>query len=865
MEKNNLSQIFENSKSHIDKTIYSYLFMLMKYIFFWKNRIKNKERKNEIIKKLEDFTDKINKNIIIVKSKYIKIEPFKDAFSLDNFNNILNFIKKQNNIYAGDIIEGILIVIFSYSFETSKENEFGKYLYINMSKLRDVMNPDIIDWFKKASNTFQSNELKSIRQLLNNDFSITDFRNHEPDFPLIHKFLIEITKLKFNSINLNNGKNKNFEYINKGNLELIQAFLNKFRSMKSYQNNLTMLDKDFMSNSMAFLYYYLFEEPSIPPIKIIRCFLISIYIYYQNEHSPLMEYSKPYIKKDDKNNKDEKNNNDDKDNNKNDNKDDKENKNDQVNKDNKNDNKDNKDDKNNKNNKDNEDEEDEEDEDDKEDEILETIPFTYSLKGAFIEGRFSNTIMSPIKVEPGITNINFAQNNIRELGLYELGKTISMSKHIKSMILKISLVRTYFLDYFISGIGIYFNNNVEEINLSMNYLKEDCGYSLMNFLSHFKNLKILHLSSNELKSAAKYVFIFLKKQYRKKKCKLENLYINNCLLDDSSFYELGELLKSKYCKLKILSIGSNNKPRVINFLKKIRHNRYLEELNIFKAGLRREDIEDICKIISNSNLKHLSLFKNQLNNFTDCLKIVFRSKLVKKKDELKEEQKYIIDKSSSLMTLDLSNCDFDRLNCAYINLVNELIKKNNSTIGCLDLSHIFYGLYPDKNTKTKSEKYRKAIEVDLANNIKERKEKFCELSFNKYSKDISIKKYENMKEEKKIEFKSKNIIQKVMDIIHKPLEINNSNNQDNSKETYNDNKQHLVIKEKSKEFYEELKKLKKRGEYDEDLKIIEDDNANEQKKDKLIKKLINYMKYKRDKEECDEINRELIDKNLILI
>lgn len=104
-----------------------------------------------------------------------------------------------------------------------------------------------------------------------------------------------------------------------------------------------------------------------------------------------------------------------------------------------------------------------------------------------------------------------------------------------------------------------------------------------------------------------------------------------------------------------------------------------------------------------------------------------------------------------------------------------------------------------------------------------------------------------------------------MDIIHKPLEINNPNNQDNSKETYNDNKQHLVIKEKSNELYEELKKLKKRGEYDEDLKIIEDDNANEQKKDKLIKKLINYMKYKRDKEECDEINRELIDKNLILI
>ena len=798
MKKNNLSQIFENSKSHINKIIYSYLFMLIKYIFLWKNGIINKEKRDEIKEKLEEFTDKINNNIIKDKSKFINIKTFSEAFTLKNLNNILNFIKTQNIIYSGDIIEGILIVVFSYSFETTKDNEFGKYLFINMAKLREVMNPDLINWFKKAKNIFQSKELQEIKDLLKNDFSINDSKNLVPNFPLIHKFLVEMTKYKFDSININNGNNKTLEYINKGKLELTQSFLNKFRTMKNYTNNLTMLDKDFINNSMAFLYYHLFVEPSFPPIKIIRCFFISIYIYYQNEHSPLMKYIEPYKPKDEK------------------------------------------------------------------DEKLEVVPFTYSLKGAFIEGRFSNTIMSPIKVEPRISNINFGQNNIRELGLFELGKTLSMSKHIKSVVLKISLLRTYFLDYFISAIGVYTNNNVEELNLSMNYLKEDSGYSLINFLSHFQNLKTLNLSSNEMKGAAKYIFVYFKKQYRKGKSKLENLYMNNCILDDSSFYELGELLKSKYCKLKKLSIGSNNKSKVINFLKKIKNNRSLEELNLFKSGLKKGDIEDICKIISNTNILHLNFFKNQFNNFKSCINMVFRTKIVKEKNELKEEQKYIVDKSSSLMTLDLSNSDIDSLNEVYIDLINDLIKNNNSTIGCLDLSRIFYGPYPDKENKNLSETYRKSMEINLADTLKKRKDIFFNLSFENYSKDIGVNEYEAKKEEEKMELKNKENFNKMMDIIHNPIDINAQILPD-EKGPYNNNDQYLILKEKSIKFLKYLKENKKGNEDDEFLKNIEGFDEKDPTYKYLIDKMINYMKYEKDKEELDEVNRKLIDKNLILV
>jgi len=54
-----------------------------------------------------------------------------------------------------------------------------------------------------------------------------------------------------------------------------------------------MVDKDFTSNSLAFIYYYLFVDQNLTPIRMIRCFLTSVYIFYQNEHSPLMQYIDP--------------------------------------------------------------------------------------------------------------------------------------------------------------------------------------------------------------------------------------------------------------------------------------------------------------------------------------------------------------------------------------------------------------------------------------------------------------------------------------------------------------------------------------------------------------------------------------------
>ena len=783
-EKNIFQQILENSKSHIDKSLYTYLFMLVKYIFFGNKGIKNKEMEKKIIIKLKNMTESINNSLIKIKTNFIKYEPVIDAYTIHNFNNIINFIKMQNSMFAGDIIEAILIMIFSFGFETDKTNEFGKYIYVNISKLRDTTYHDLSDWFKKGEKIFLPNELRNFRALLVNDVYLGDLENknkmNEDDETILKELITTITKYKFNFITYNEGKSKTFEYINNGKLDLIKFFLDKFADMKNNTTNLTMVDKDFTSNSLAFIYYYLFVDQNLTPIRMIRCFLTSVYIFYQNEHSPLMQYIDPKPK--DIENKEE----------------------------------------------------------DKEDLVV--IPFTYTLRGAFVEGRFSNTIISPIKLEPKISSVNLGQNNIREWGLFELGKSITMNSNIKSITLKISLLRGYYLDFFVSGLGIYDNYSVEDLNLSMNYLKEESAFSLVKLISHFKNLKTLNLSANDLKGGPKHILIYLKKQFRLGKSKLENLYLNNCTMDESAFYELGELVKSRCCKLKRLSIGGNNKSNTVNFLKQVKYNRNLEELYIFKCGFKNEDIDDILRIISNTNIKHLNLFKNDFKNFGKCLSIVYRTKLIKNNG-------YFIDRSASLMTLDLSNNAFDLINSDHINLINKIVE-DNSTLSCLDLSHIVYGQYPDRSKSPKSDNYKIAVSNTLMGTLKQRKEKFSNLLFDKFKKEVSINDYKKKDENDKLKYRSEELDKRIKEILKEE-----------------DAKLYLFLREKCKEMIKDFEneKIGDKNLYDYLLEKETKDSEDYTKEEQIKKKIIEYMEYLRDKKDLDDFNYQLGEKNLVLI
>ena len=789
-KENIFQQILINAKTHIDRSLYSYIFMLVKYIFLGNKGIKNKEKEKQIITKLTNMTNNINKNFIKIEAKFIKIQPLDEAYSLKNFINILNFIKTQNSMFAGDIMEAALMLTFSFCFETDKTKEFGKYIYVNISRLRDTSYHDLSDWFKKGESLFQPLELKDFKELLDKDVYLGDSENKNkianPNATLLQELITEIIRYKFNFISSNKGNSKTFDFINSGKLDLIKLFLDKFRDMKNMSSNLTMVDKDFTSNSIAFIYYYLFEGEKIPPIKMIRCFLTAIYIYYQNEHSPLMKYINPKI--------------------------------------------------------------------DSSGEELVPIPFAYSLRGAFVEGRFSNIIISPIKLEPKISIVNFGQNNIREWGLFELGKSIAMNPNIKSIILKISLLRGYYLDFFNAGLSIYDNYNIEDLNLSMNYLKEESAYSLVKIISHFKNLITLNLSANDLKGGPKHIFIYLKDQFRKGKCKLENLYLNNITIDDSAFYELGELIKSRYCKIKRLSLGGNNKSNVVNFLRQVKYNRNLEELNIFKCGFRNTDIDDICRIISNTNIKHLNLFKNDFKHFGKCLSIIFRTKLMKqnKTKATEKNENEFIDRSASLMTLDLSNNMVEILNSEHINLINNIVQ-DNSTLSCLDISHIVYGPYPDRSKTLKSDKYKNAVQTVLQKTLEDRKDKFSNLLFEKYQKEILYKDYQSKDESNKLKYKNEKLDKNIEAIIKE------------------ENAQyHLYLKEKCENIINNLKMEKldysDKTIYDYLLESeVFDETKGESKDEQITNKILNYMKYIRDKKDLDRFNLELGEKNLILI
>ena len=87
-------------------------------------RKRNKVISNKVDKKLKVFIDKINKEIIKNIDKEIN-----EKYSSKNLSNIFDFVKTQNLLLSSEIIENILITIFSFAFKTEKTNSFGKLLY----------------------------------------------------------------------------------------------------------------------------------------------------------------------------------------------------------------------------------------------------------------------------------------------------------------------------------------------------------------------------------------------------------------------------------------------------------------------------------------------------------------------------------------------------------------------------------------------------------------------------------------------------------------------------------------------------------------------------------------------------------------
>ena len=753
---NPLKAIFNESILILDKNINKFLFHLLSKIFLQSGSYLSD--KYNICNHIQI----INEKIIKKEENYINID-----YSIENFKNIINFVKNQNRVYAGEIIEGLLIIIFSYAYKERKIS-FEKYIYNNLSTIRNTSSYDLAEFFK--NNKFRPSELRNIEKLLTKEYNIqNNFYQYLESSPFFF-LLFTINKEKYNKIFNANKNNKAMNYINKGIFDSLKN-INKIYnySLESYSK--TIYEEDNIKNSISYLIsnvYYSKEFGNIPNfhIGLIRQFLIIVFIYCQNKNSHLMDYiqTKNSLKND-------------------------------INK-----------------------------------KELSDVPFEYNLNGVYGEGRCSNIFLSPVMVEPRITKLSFSRNNIRECGLYDLSKVVLFNKHIKSINYSFSIIRTCYLDFINFGFGIFSNNTVEKLDLSHNYLKEDCEHYLTKLIINFKGLKTLNLTGNEIKKGFSSFFITLKKLYRKGKTKLENLIINKCLLDDTSFYELGELLKSKYCKLKKLYLNFNKIPIDVNFLKKLKNNKSLTEIYLIKTDISNNDTNNIMKIISNTHIRHLYLYNNKIMNFNNCLRIIYRTKILKDNNTNK------VDNKSFLINLDLSDNEFFNINTTHIKLLSKII--NETTLNCLDISHILYGNNPEKLKKTKEKKNYMENVDELIQSLDEDKKNYKRVISELKFKEVDIKRLKNLEDE--------------------TIFINLNDKIDE------------IIKDEKAKFSVYLKEKAKILMKEENIKsITEKINMSDKNRKieikKIEQKLFNYMKLKKSMIDIKQLEEERKTKKLILL
>jgi hypothetical protein len=460
------------------------------------------------------------------------------------------------------------------------------------------------------------------------------------------------------------------------------------------------------------------------------------------------------------------------------------------------------------------------------------IQFSYDLRGARVSRNAS--IVSPIKIEPRITNVFLDNNDLEEIGMLELNKVLLFNKGIKCLSNNNSSLKSRYLEYFTHFISKIDNSTLEELHLSDNFLTENSEEYLSKLLLHLKGLKTLNLSFNNLRSGLASSFVVLRKLYRKRLSKLENLYLSECAMSEESFYELGELIQSKFCKIKTLCLNMNSFIKNSNFLKKIKKNKSLAKLYLNQTDIGDSDINDILKIINLTNINTLYLYKTKFTNFNKFLTILYRTKIIKKGSNNLDIN---LDEGTSLINLDLSSNEFNNKTKNHIALLTKIIEE--TSLSCLDISNILYEKDEIKNNTTIE--YKKNIQ-DLIKILQNDKKEYIKCMSNLRRNNVDIERNKNGKkfiEELKKQCKENNkdeeIFKKLTDDINQILK--------------NDKVEYQIFREKkAEELYNNYKEI-----------------FTLEKNEKIIDRLVNYMKYLRKTNNSKEIEKKLKRKKIILI
>lgn len=240
--------------SIINKNSYLFLYCLLKSIFI--KDTKNRKEKNE----------KIEESLKKIRGEY-KIN-LKREYSKENFKNIIKYVKTQNKVYAGEILENILLRLFCSIMNVPQEETQKKE--INLIR-------DFILYDNLYPSELQNREI--FYQTSNNAIAST-----------LEYFLILLYQCKLDSIK---NKNKTIQFNDISYKLYVYSKHNpdNKEEKRIIQNSIIEYDK--IINKVHENYKNKIENNSLNSnISIITYFFFTLFVNYQTINSRLIKYSK---------------------------------------------------------------------------------------------------------------------------------------------------------------------------------------------------------------------------------------------------------------------------------------------------------------------------------------------------------------------------------------------------------------------------------------------------------------------------------------------------------------------------------------------------------------------------------------------
>ena len=258
----------------INKKIFLFLYSLLKSIFIY-----DRENRPKKIEKLEAI-------ISIIKDKY-NIELNRD-YSKENFNNIIKYVKTQNIKYPGEILENILLRLFTSVMNIPQNETINKYIYYNLQNVYGIKN-------KKKEK--QDEEINFIRNFINYDKLYPEELNKKDAFfqpyiislSYLEYFLALIYKLKIETIKNNSRKLEN-QY-NNTTYQLYKCSKDKQNQSKDEKNIMQHSIISFEKNLDKILENY--KEPQFVKnsTNIISYFFFTLFVNYQTINNRLITFN----------------------------------------------------------------------------------------------------------------------------------------------------------------------------------------------------------------------------------------------------------------------------------------------------------------------------------------------------------------------------------------------------------------------------------------------------------------------------------------------------------------------------------------------------------------------------------------------